>query len=83
MVINMKANFIMMNIMVKELFIGKILINIRVIGLMVSSKEKELILFNKVGINIKANFLMIHFMVRDLFIGKMGTNMSEIGYKVS
>ena len=47
---NMRANFIMINFMVAELSIGQMGINMRGIGLMISSNEKEILSEN--GINM-------------------------------
>jgi hypothetical protein len=68
MVIDMRENFKMINFMVTELLIGKMVINMREIGHMIRRKEKESNLF-KMVMNMRANFIMIIFMVTELFNG--------------
>jgi hypothetical protein len=76
--INMRENLITVYKMVTELILGKMVINIREIGLIMKGLEKEIFIM-KMGINMRASFIKIHFMVTELFIGKMGIIMRESG----
>ena len=82
MVMNMTANFLMVYLMVTELILGKMVINMREIGLMVKGQEKELT-FLQMVMNMKANFIMVYIMVTELIRGKMVINLREIGQMVS
>jgi hypothetical protein len=76
--INMRENSKTVNKMVTELILGKMVINIREIGLIMKGQEKELFIM-KMEINMRDNLITVYKMVTELILGKMVINIREIG----